>query len=93
MNTKIYFLTFFVLLCVSCKDRKSNIVQTIQNVSSIDTTIQKIAENVLHITKQNFYDKSNNYFFNPNPAINRKYCLRSKQYGDRQPADRGAAIC
>jgi len=47
MNTKIYFLTLLVLLCVSCKDRTANTVQTEQNVSTIDTTIQLIAEKAL----------------------------------------------
>ena len=40
MKTKIYLLTFFVLLCLSCKDKKANTEQ--------NTNIQKIAENALH---------------------------------------------
>ncbi|MDR0231744.1 MAG: hypothetical protein LBI82_06450 [Dysgonamonadaceae bacterium] len=48
MKMKIYFLTFLVLLCVSCKDKKVSTVQAEQNVSTIDTTFQKIAENALN---------------------------------------------
>ena len=47
MNTKIHFLLFCFLLCVSCQDRKANTVQTESNVSAIDTAIQQIAENAL----------------------------------------------
>ena len=48
MKTKIYLLAIITMLCVSCKDKKANTVQTEQNVSPIDTTIQKIAENALN---------------------------------------------
>ena len=47
MNMKIYLLTLFVLLCVSCKDKTANTAQTEQNVSTIDTTIQQIVEKAL----------------------------------------------
>ena len=47
MKTKIYLLGIITLLCISCKDKKANTAQTEQNVSPIDTTIQKVAENAL----------------------------------------------
>ena len=46
MKAKIYLLTFITLLCISCKDNKVNPQQT--EASTIDTTIQKIVENVLY---------------------------------------------
>lgn len=45
MKTKIYLLTFITLLCISCKDNRTTPQQT--EVSTIDTTIQKIAESAL----------------------------------------------
>jgi len=45
MKPSIYLLTLLIVLCVSCKDRQANTVQTEQNVSA---TIQKAAENALY---------------------------------------------
>jgi len=48
MKAKIYLLTIIALFSISCKDKKANTVQTESKISTIDTTIQKVAENALH---------------------------------------------
>lgn len=46
MNSKIYLLTIIALLCISCKNKKANTVQT--NAFPIDTAIQQIAVKALY---------------------------------------------
>lgn len=48
MKTRIYLFAIITLLCISCKDKKTNAIQTKSNLIAIDTTIQKVAENALH---------------------------------------------
>ena len=48
MKTKVYLLTIITLLCISCKEKKADAIQTEENVSPIDTAIQKVAENALY---------------------------------------------
>ena len=46
MKTKIYLLTITILICFSCKERKTETEQT--NTSLSDITIQKNVENALY---------------------------------------------